>query len=322
MTIAGPVKLRRRKRARLDLKLSECGLYALASPAHLAGILSTPGCKFSVEELQGLSRDEGNFRLFDLVSDGGKARRIEWPKRRLQQVQRRIHVLLSRVEVPDYLHSAVRGKSYLTNAAVHSAEMPTVKLDVKKFFVSVPRVAVFNFFATTMKCRPDVAGLLSDLLTFDAHLPTGGAASPIMAYYAFKSLFDEIYAFASSQNVTMTCYVDDMTFSGGAVGKRFLYEVRRIVARHGLKSHKSRMFDARQPKVVTGVCNTTDGARVPNKLHAKIKDGFDKLSKADGSAQKAKILPPLLGRLEAAGQIDPRFKARAVTLRAAHQSGR
>jgi RNA-directed DNA polymerase len=194
--------------------------------------------------------------------------------------------------------------------------MPTIKIDVKKFFPSVSRAVIFNFFDGPLKCRRDVAGLLADILTFDAHLPTGGAASPIIAYYSFKTMFDEIAQFAESVSLTMTCYVDDMALSGPRAGKGILYEIKGIIARHGLKSHKAHSFSASQPKVVTGVCNTPSGPRVPNKLHLKIKNGFDSLSKAQGSVEKEKILRPLLGRLEAAAQIDPAFKARAKTVRA------
>jgi hypothetical protein len=51
-------------------------------------------------------------------------------------------------------------------------------------------------------------------------------------------------------------------------------------------------------------------------LHLKIKNGFDDLAKAQNSTEEDKILRPLLGRLEAAAQIDPVFKARAKTIRA------
>src|SRR5260370_24427180 len=113
----------------------------------------------------------------------------------------------------------------------------------------------------------------------------------------------------------MTCYVDDMALSGPRAGKGILYKIKGIIARHGLNSHKAHTFSASQPKVVTGVCNTSSGPRVPNKLHLKIKNGFDSLSKAQGSVETEKILRPLLGRLEAAAQIDPTFKARAKTVR-------
>ncbi|SDT44912.1 Reverse transcriptase (RNA-dependent DNA polymerase) [Bradyrhizobium canariense] len=305
-----------RKKPRTDLPLSDCWLSAIDSPSTLARRLSTPGHKLCVDDLSSFARDTGNYRLFPIFNEKGKARPIQWPKRRLQGVHARIHKLLSRVAVPKYLHSAVRGKSYISNAAAHDPKMPTIKIDVKKFFPSVSRVVIFNFFAGPLKCRRDVAGLLADILTFDAHLPTGSAASPIIAYYSFKPMFDEIAQFAESLGLTMTCYVDDMALSGPRANKGVLYAIRGIIARHGLKSHKAHTFSGLQPKVVTGVCNTAAGPRVPNKLHLKIKNGFDALAKAQNAVEEGKILRPLLGRMEAAAQIDPAFKARAKTVRA------
>jgi RNA-directed DNA polymerase len=48
----------------------------------------------------------------------------------------------------------------------------------------------------------------------------------------------------------------------------------------------------------------------------KIKNGFDALTKAQNAVEEDKILRPLLGRMEAAAQINPTFKARAKTVRA------
>lgn len=306
------------KKRRTNLKLSECWLYAIVSPADLARRLATPKHTIKPAELSRLAMDAGNFRLFTQTNATGKSRQIQEPKRRLQWIHGKIHSLLSRVEVPEYLHSAVRGRSYITNAAAHDPSMPMLKIDVKKFFASVPRVAIFNFFAGPMKCRRDVAGLLADVLTFDAHLPTGSAASPVIAFYAFKHMFDEIEQFALARGLKMTCYVDDLALSGPRANKGALFEVRKIIARHGLKSHKAHVFAATQPKVLTGVCNTPAGPRVPNKLHLKIKTGFKTLSSAITADARNEALRPLLGRLEAAGQIDPVFRARAITVRAAH----
>jgi hypothetical protein len=306
------------KKRRTNLKLSECWLYATASRVDLARRLATPKHQIKAAELSILAKDAGNFRLFSQTNAAGKSREIQEPKRRLQWIHGKIHALLSRVEVPEYLHSAVRGRSYISNAAAHDPSMPMLKIDVKKFFASVPRAAIFTFFVGPMKCRRDVAGLLADMLTFEAHLPTGSAASPIIAFYAFKPMFDEIEQFALAHGLKMTCYVDDMALSGPRANKAALFEVRKIIARHGLKSHKAHVFAATQPKVVTGVCNTPAGPRVPNKLHLKIKTGFDNLSKAKTADARNEALRPLLGRLEAAGQIDPAFRARAITVRAAH----
>lgn len=93
-------------------------------------------------------------------------------------------------------------------------------------------------------------------------------------------------------------------------------QIRTIIARYGLKSHKVRKFSARDPKVITGVCVASEGDRIPNKLHRKIAADFKSLEVGIGGDQEAKTLSSLLGRLQAAGRIDPVFKARASTLRA------
>jgi hypothetical protein len=303
------------RKQRKDLKLSDCWLYHVASPADLAERLSTKGNKLTVKDLRELAADEGNFQLFNIVNDKGKARAIQWPKRRLQKIHSRVHTLLSRVAVPAYLHSAVEGKSYISNAAAHECAVSVVKVDIKKFFPSVSRAAVFKFFTGPLRCRADVAGLLADILTYNAHLPTGGAASPILAYYSFKEMFDEIDSLARSRDVVMTCYVDDMALSGLRANKGLLHDIQQIISRYGLKSHKAHKFSASEPKVVTGVCITADGPRVPNKLHLKIKNGFEDLCAAETSRAKVKVLGPLIGRMEAASQIDPAFKPRAKSLR-------
>jgi hypothetical protein len=164
------------RKRRTDLKLSDCWLYAVVSPADLARRLSTSGNKFTVVDLNALSEDAGNFRHFNLTNEKGKSRAIQWPKRRLQSIHARVHTLLSRVAVPEYLHSAVKGRSYVSNAAAHAGAASVVKIDVKKFFPSVSRAAIFRFFEQSLKCRRDVAGLLADILTYNGHLPTGGAA--------------------------------------------------------------------------------------------------------------------------------------------------
>ncbi len=303
------------RRRRTNLKVTECWLYAVSSPKDLARRLSTAGRKVNSSYLQKLAKDAGNFRLFMHKPETGKPRPIQEPKRDLQRLHGRIHTLLARVEVPAYLHSAVRGRSYISNAAAHDPSVPTIKIDIKKFFPSVTRAAIYNFFAVQMKCRKDVAGLLADFLTYDRHLPTGSAASPIISYYAHSKMFDEIDDFAKRAGLAMTCYVDDMTFSGAKATKGTLFEIQQIIARHGLKSHKKRAFAGNEPKVVTGVCITPAGPRVPNRLHLKIKNGFDALSAAISADARDQALRPLVGRLEAAGQIEKLFRARATTVR-------
>lgn len=312
--------MKKSTKQRTPLKVEDCGLFAISSKRDLAGrILSTNKFTVSVADLDRLSNDAGNFKLFS-ISQGTKERDVQEPKRNLQMLHARIHKLLARVQVPNYLHSAVKGKSYLSNARAHDLASPTIKIDIKKFFPSVPRRAIFRLFEQTMRCRRDVAGLLADILTFDARLPTGSSASPIIAYYAFKPMFDELYAYAERHGLTMTCYVDDITMSGYGACRSMLYDLHQIISSHGLKSHKMKFLSGQSPKVITGVCNAPSGERVPNKLLLKISCGFDELKNSTSPNKSQKTLSTLLGRLEAASQIDPAFGARARTLRAQIQN--
>lgn len=266
------------------INIKDCWLFAVSSKTDLARRLSTGILKVSPADIDRLAADAGNFKLFS-IRQGDKVRPVQEPKRDLQRVHTRIHRLLSRVQVPEYLHSAVKGKSYLTNARAHELTAPTIKIDIKKFFPSVPRRAIFRFFEKTMQCRRDVAGILADLLTFDARLPTGSSASPIIAYYAFKPMFDALADLAARHHLKMTCYVDDITMSGIKATPVILYEAHQIIAKFGLKSHKMKVFPRDTAKIITGVCNSPEGERVPNRLHLKISTGFEDLRKA--STKKA-----------------------------------
>jgi RNA-directed DNA polymerase len=293
--------------------IEQCWLYAIASPKDLARRLSTNGLVVSAADLNELAADVGNFKVFPKRTNG-KVRMVQQPRPRLQRVHRRIHDLLSRIETPDYLHSAIAGHSYITNAAVHGAAVPSIKIDVKKFFQSVPTAAVFCFFAGPMRCNIEVAGLLAKLLTYQGHLPTGGSASPIIAFYAFKEMFDEIECLARARCLTMSCYVDDMTLSGQRASRSALHQVRLIIAHHGLQSHKVRFLPANRPKVITGVVITAEGLRVPNRRHRAISQGFIEYQAATDEESATKVLNKLIGRMHEAGQIEPQWKARAAAL--------
>lgn len=284
------------------LKLVDCHLFAIASPADLARRLST-----STEKLEQLANSGDNYKLW--TTAGG--REVEEPQRHLQAIHSRVHRYLSRVEVPDYLHSPVKGRSYVTNAAAHAVGGPSVKIDIRKFFQSVPRVAVYRFFKEDMNCAGDAAAILAKLLTFNGHLPTGSSSSPIIAYYAFRRMFGEISDLARRQNLTMTCYVDDITITGSLDLGATVRDLQKIISAYGLRSHKIKMFPAGRPKIVTGVIVDERQIKLPNKRHKAIAEGFDQLSSSTTPAEELKILNRLLSRLHEAGMIEPAFKARA-----------
>ena len=263
--------------------------------------------------LESLAHNESNFRVFKL-KQGEKERQVEVPKVVLERFHRRLFTLLERLEKPDYLHSGRKGRSYVTNAKVHLGEVPLAKVDLKKFYPSVDGARVARFFTELLQCSPDVAGLLTKLCVYENHVPTGSCVSQLLAYFAVSPLFNELSTLSMDSGVRMTCYVDDMTFSGPTVGPAFLWAAKQVIHRHGFRYHKERCYRSDEQKFVTGAM--LHGQRITmlaSREHALARDinalgGLDPVARLDA-------IDRLMGKAVAGSQIDARFLARVKRLR-------
>nr|WP_295076609.1 reverse transcriptase family protein [uncultured Roseateles sp.] len=294
---------------RKSYALDQCPLYKISSRKRLAHDI------FNVElqVLERLATNRSNFRVFT-ISQGGKERQVEAPKAVLERFHRRIFNLLERIEKPEYLHSGVRGRSYISNAKIHVGTTPLVKLDLKKFYPSVEGARVYRFFTGTMRCSPDVAGLLTRLCTFESHVPTGSCVSQLLAFYASKPMFDELHVTAAESGVRFSCYVDDLTWSGHGATPAFLWKVKQVVHRHGFRHHKDRCFAAGDRKLVTGVI--LDGDRIAVQPSKEF-DLWRNIQTLGGSEPERRLIAvnSLIGSATAAGQIEARFLRRLLRLR-------
>lgn len=290
--------------------LNQSPLYQLRSRKRLAAQI------FNIELplLERLAANESNYRVSHVVQ-GDKKRQVEAPKPILERLHRRLFMLLTRIEKPDYLHSGVKGRSYLTNAKAHIGRTPLVKLDIKKFYPSVSGACVFRFFRETLQCSPDVAGLITRLCVYDNHVPTGSCVSQLLAFFAAKPLFDQLHAKAQSEGLCFTVYVDDMTFSGCGATPAFLWEAKQVVHSNGFGYHKDRCYEARDRKVVTGVM--IDGARLAVQPSKEFEMWRRMRALGDGNpAERRAAIESLLGSVVAAGQIEARLLMRLKGLRA------
>lgn len=287
--------------------LTQSPLYKITSPRRLAEVLG-----LDVAELEDLANRLDNYKHFKVGKK--KKRDVQEPKDRLRAIHKRISRWLARIETPDYLHSAIKGRSYITNAKSHRADTNIIKVDIRSFFQSVTTHAVYLFFVDFMRCRGDVAMLMAKALTVDGHLPTGSPVSPILSYFAHKRMFDEIANLASENGLTFTVYVDDMCLSGESASRATLFKVRGLIAKAGLKSHKCRFFPAGKPRVVTGVALTESGATLPHRRHMKIKEGFVAIKALPPGKNRNAAVAALISRMHEAAQLDVFWKDRARNL--------
>ena len=93
--------------------LERSAFYQLKSRRTLATLLG-----ISLPQLELLARDADSLYARRLA----KKRSVQVPKGALRRVHVRIFELLRRIETPDYLHSGIRSRSYVTNAASKTIE--------------------------------------------------------------------------------------------------------------------------------------------------------------------------------------------------------
>lgn len=119
----------------------ESPFYKLKTKNKLAALLGV-----SIPELFLLGKDDGNYSVFEQLSKKGKSRQIQKPLEALDIVHTRIASLLSRIALPEYLHSGKKGHSNISNARIHLNSEKMMTADVKSFFPSTSRMMVFSFF--------------------------------------------------------------------------------------------------------------------------------------------------------------------------------
>ena len=288
-------------------KIDQSPLYKLNSHKKLSKCLGFENDK-TLRTL--LIRGDDNYYISKLPSD----RVIEVPKPQLSRVHRRLNKLLTRIEVPEYLNSGVKGRSNVKNARDHVGKHAVLKLDIKQFYPSITQQQIMRCFVKSFSCAKDIAETLSKLCTVNGYLPTGSTISQSLSYIVNRPIFDHINIYSKSKNIKFTCYVDDLTFSGPVIPKNFCpYITSYIKKNRSYKCHKIRTHKASTPKLVTGVVIVGKILKVKNK-HRKCIQGLLHKYKfmvnhyQPDDNELINYFQTLQGHLFSAAQVNSRYK--------------
>ena len=283
--------------------------YKLSNKKRLADLLGS-----NIQELKSFVGND-SYRCF-IQTKKGKHRQIEEPVARLDRVHTRVASLLCRIEMMEAVHSGRKGLSNLSNARAHLGNgRKVITADIKRFFPTTTRLNVFDFFFNRMKCAPDIADLLSYILTYDDHIPTGSRISMPLAYFANLRMFEEMQEVAKVRHIKMTIYVDDLTFSGATLERAFVNKLEIIAKKYGHKIHpsKTRYFREDQVKLITGAA-VMDNSFLPRNEHLRLlKIDLDEW--LDDSSNNKSLSNRILGRMTFISSIDTRYKDKARTFR-------
>ena len=202
--------------------------FCLRSQKKLADLLWV-----SKSKMRALARDENLYFDFPKRKASGDVRIISAPRTDLKEVQKRIADLLQRIAPPDYLFAPVAGRSYVDNAAVHLGSHSIRLLDIEDFFPSCTANKVVWFFHKRMQCSVDVAAIIKGIVTKNESLPQGSPCSPILAFLCYIDMWEEIAQIVDRANCTLSVYADDLTISGPVVPEASIWEIKKVLHKHG-----------------------------------------------------------------------------------------
>lgn len=288
------------KKSKKSCEIDQCPLYKVRGYNQLEKIIG-----IEINKIDKVRLDK-NYRVWLQKKPGKKPREIQEPNLLLHYIHKKIANYLLRVKVPDYLYSGIKSRSHIKNAIRHTGNHPILTLDISEFYKSVTKKSVHWFFREKLKMANDIAGLLAEICTYQGHIPTGSCLSMPLAYFSSSDMFNRLYCIACNKKIAMTVYVDDITFSGDNVDKKFkkliIDEIRS--SQFSVKSSKTKLFKKESPKIVTGVIIKEKSIYVRNKQHKIITDLRNNLNQEK-----------LISHLYAAGQIEPNFKRIAQKVR-------
>lgn len=228
-----------------------------------------------VQTLIELSQNASNM-FIPQKKDDTKKRDLYSAKPQLKKVLIRINeIFLKKVKYPDFIHN-VKGRSYITNARIHTDSKVIFKEDIKNFFPSTQKGLILKVWKDFFCFSHEVAECLTNLTTKDGFLPQGAETSTYLASLFFFDIEPKLYMNFSQQGLDYTRYVDDITVSSklkvsNNLKSKIKQKIYGMMKSKGYKPKRSKsriVHDCDRQDVTGCVVNS----KLPTKQKSKIKN--------------------------------------------------
>jgi len=236
-----------------------------------------------------------------------KERPIAEPLEQLRVLQQRLKYLLAEIQLPEYIHGGVKGRSPLTNARLHVGKAAVLNFDIKQFFPSVKHWYVYKMFYERLRFPADVSHLLTKLVTFKGQLPQGAPTSTIVANLVILPLCRRLELLASKHNSDYGQFVDDGTLSGPLYLENLRNLIEKMIRQEGFqaspKPHKRKTLYYWEEQVVNGV-RVNKRLGVPLNKLCQIQEQIRSLQARSSNASFEKEYRSVRGRITWARSLD------------------
>jgi len=238
-----------------------------------------------------------------------KLRPIDNPIQDLKWIQQRIYRrLLKPICFPSHILGAIPKRGVMDNAERHLGATLLVTLDVRQCFPSITNIHIFRVWSEFLGCSPPVARLLTQLTTFDRHLPQGAPTSPLLANLFIWMIDEPIRNLCEQLFVDYSTWIDDLAFSGERA-RDLIEPAISLLASNGLKvkRDKIKIMGPSAIKVLTGTRLGSLQVRAPKDKIRRVRSGVHKLCTGlvPPNGEERYILG-LVGQLRFIHQLCPR----------------
>jgi hypothetical protein len=166
----------------------------------------------------------------------------------------------------------------MDNAERHLGSTLLVTLDVRQCFPSITNAHIYRVWSGFLGCSPPVARLLTQLTTFDRHLPQGAPTSPLLANLFIWMIDEPIRNICEQLFVDYSTWIDDLAFSGERA-RDLIEPTVSLLAANGLKVKrgKIRIMGPSAIKLLTGTRLGSRQVRAPRDKIWRVRSGIHKL---------------------------------------------
>jgi len=240
-------------------------------------------------------------------------RKLNVPNLSLKVVQRWIlKEILEKIFVSEQAMAFVPCKNGLKeNAERHKKNLFLLEMDITNFFGSITEEQVYRLFCN-IGYGSKVAGILTNLCTFDGHLPQGAVTSPYIANLVCYHMDARINGYCSRKDIIYTRYADDLAFSSN---NRMLLNkvekfIKHIVEEEGfvINDKKTRYLSNDVKKTITGITINDDSIHVDKKFKRDLRAQIYQSIKSKDYKDNNQIL----GKIAYVNSIEDNFREKMI----------
>ena len=170
----------------------------------------------------------------------GGFRVINEPRAVLKLVQKKINRLLQELKLPPNFFGSVKHKSPIQNAKEHVNQNFVACFDIRDYFPSIHYERIRAVFVR-LGCSPEVSALLTNLTSYEHHLPQGAPTSSTIANLVFAEKEKRFSALAKQHGLKVTFYQDDITFSGKRDISKLKNLIRKMIFQVGFETQEKKV---------------------------------------------------------------------------------